>query len=73
MAGNYLVIALAAQILRRKEPMKGGIPDVLQYPTLSPSPSSVVQVGTLPQYLGLWKAELLPSLCLIWLRVTIFS
>ena len=53
--------------------MGTGIPEVLQSTTLSASSSSVVQVGTLPQIFNQRKALLPKCLCLIWLKVTIFS
>ena len=57
MAGNYLVVDLVVkQILRRKELVVVGIPDVLQSTTSSTPSSSVVQVGILPQFLDQWES-----------------
>ena len=49
-----------------------GVPDVLQSTTSSTSHSYIVQCGTIPQFLD--REALLPiGVCLVWLRVSIFS
>ena len=52
MAGSYLLMGLGVlQIVSRKEPIKGGGPHVLQSTTSSTASSSLVQVGSLSQFL----------------------
>ena len=44
-------------ILGRRGATRNDIPDVLQSTTSSPLSSSVVQVGTLPQFLDQWRSS----------------
>ena len=57
IGGNHLVVHLGVLlILRKKVVIMDDVPDVLQSTTLLTASSSVMQVGTLPQYLDQWKS-----------------
>ena len=51
--GIHLPVTLT---LERREAMGDSVPDVLQSTTSSPSSSSVVQIGTLPNILDQWRS-----------------
>ena len=53
--GSYLVVHLPVALNPGRTAMEDGILDVLQSTTPSTSSSSVVQVGTLPNFLDQWR------------------